>query len=482
MNRKLVVHISGAILMLEALLMIPSAVVSLIYRDGDLYALIQGMIAAAVPGALMWFLSRPTQKNLNVKDGFAIVGLGWILLSVFGALPFRFHRMLPTFWDCLFESVSGFTTTGASVVTGFERYPHGLFFWRSFTHWIGGMGVLVLTLALIPKLTGRSGHLVRAESPGPQMSKIVPKMSDMSKILYTLYLGLTVLLFVVLLLCGMNVYDALIHAMGTAGTGGFSNYSASIAAFNSPAIEVAVTVFMILFGVNFALYYRLLSGHPKDLFHSEELKWYLSLFAIFSVVITMIILPDHNGQFGESLRYSAFHVATVLSTTGFGAANFDLWPVAAKTLLFIGMFIGSCAGSTAGGLKIVRVSLLVKQAGREIRCTFQPRKIKTVRYEKKPVSEEMLRQVSLFAIVYLLLVLVGAFLLSLDGKYDLITYISASLTCVSNVGPGFSAVGPAGNFAGFSGFSKIICSFLMLAGRLELYPMFVLFCPGIWRK
>jgi len=343
------------------------------------------------------------------------------------------------------------------------------------------MGVLVLTLALLPRMSGRTSHLVRAESPGPTLSKLVPKMGDTAKILYTLYAILTVVEFVILMLAGMNAYDAAIHAMGTAGTGGFSNYGASVAAFESPLIEWIITVFMVLFGINFMLYFKLLTGAWRDFTSSEETKWFLSIFAVATLVITAMILPAY-GNISDALRYAAFQVASIISTTGYVTADYNLWPEAAKMLIIVIMFIGSCAGSTAGGMKVCRIGMLSKHSLREIRRVFQPRKVQMVRFEGKAVDETVLHQVAVFAFVYVASILLGAFVISLDGRYDVLTNFTAALTCVSNVGPGLAKVGPVENFAGYSDFSKIVLSFLMLCGRLELFPILALFHPAIWRK
>ena len=484
MNKQQVIRLLGAILLVEAVCMVPSLAVALIYRDpGDARALLWSLGIVLLFGLPMRLLAKPERTNLRAREGFAVVGLSWVLMSLFGALPFVFSGMIPNYIDALFEAVSGFTTTGSTVVTDFETLPHGCAFWRSFTHWVGGMGVLVLTLAVLPKLTGRTSFLVRAESPGPSLSKIAPKMGDTAKILYIVYALMSLSMFVALLIAGMNPYDAAIHTFGTAGTGGFSNYGASIAAFQSPVIEVIITVYMMLYGVNLALFYSLFTGSAKDFFRSEELKWYLGIAGGSIVLCALLLMPTYGGDFATSLRYAAFQVATITSTTGFATTDFNVWPVAVRGIMLVLMFVGSCAGSTAGGLKVVRVALLWKQGKREISRTFQPRKVEVVRFEGKGVDETMLHRVSIFAFTYVLLVLGGGFLVSLGGRFDLETNFTAALTCVSNVGPGFGAVvGPAGNFAGFSPFSKIVLSILMLAGRLEIYPILVLFHPALWHK
>ena len=481
MNKRLVLRLLGAILLIEALAMAPSLAISLLYGDGDALALLSSMALLAALGFPAWRFAHPREQNLRAREGFLVVALSWVLLSAFGALPFVISGLIPNYIDAFFEAVSGFTTTGATLMGNFDGLPRGVMFWRSFTHWIGGMGVLVLTLALLPQMTGRSSHLVRAESPGPSLSKIVPKMGDTAKILYLIYGALTMIELAALIIAGMSPYDAAIHAMGTAGTGGFSNYGSSVGAFDSAVIDAIITFFMVLFGINFALFYRVLVGGWRDALRSEELRWYLALFAGSTLFVSLMILPQY-GTFLNALRYGSFQVATIMSTTGYATADFNLWPQAVKALIVVLMFIGSCAGSTAGGIKVVRVGILCKLGCREVRRTFQPRKVQVVRFEGKGVEENRLTQVSVFFFVYVLLVLVGMFLVSLEGLYDLETNFTAVLTCISNVGPGLGHVGPVENFSGYGPFAKVVLSLLMLAGRLELFPILVLFHPSAWRK
>lgn len=481
MNKRLVLRLLGAILLIEALAMAPSLAISLLYGDGDALALLSSMALLAALGFPAWRFARPREQNLRAREGFLVVALSWVLLSAFGALPFVISGLIPNYIDAFFEAVSGFTTTGATLMGNFDGLPRGVMFWRSFTHWIGGMGVLVLTLALLPQMTGRSSHLVRAESPGPSLSKIVPKMGDTAKILYLIYGALTMIELAALIIAGMSPYDAAIHAMGTAGTGGFSNYGSSVGAFDSAVIDAIITFFMVLFGINFALFYRVLVGGWRDALRSEELHWYLALFAGSTLFVSLMILPQY-GTFLNALRYGSFQVATIMSTTGYATADFNLWPQAVKALIVVLMFIGSCAGSTAGGIKVVRVGILCKLGCREVRRTFQPRKVQVVRFEGKGVEENRLTQVSAFFFVYVLLVLAGMFLVSLEGLYDLETNFTAVLTCISNVGPGLGHVGPVENFSGYGPFAKVMLSLLMLAGRLELFPILVLFHPSAWRK
>ena len=482
MNRRLVINLLGAILLIEAAAMLPAFLIALGYGDGDASALAKSMALLLAVGLPMRLLARPEKHDLRAREGFLCVALAWVLLSAFGALPFVFSGVIPNYINACFEAVSGFTTTGATKLTSFEGLPRGVMFWRSFTHWIGGMGVLVLTLALLPQMSGRTSHLVRAESPGPTLSKIVPKMGDTAKILYIMYFVLTMAEFAALMLCGMNAYDAAIHAMGTAGTGGFSNYGASVGAFDSGAVDAVITAFMLLFGINFALFYRLLTGGWRDVVHCEELRWYLCIFAVSTAFVTCQLLPSCGGSALTSLRYASFQVASIMSTTGFATADFNLWPVATRMLILVLMFIGSCAGSTAGGMKVCRIGMLVKQGLRDVRHVFQPRKITVVRFEGKGVDEMILKQIAVFAFVYVALVLLGGFLVSLEGLYDVETNLTAALTCVSNVGPGLGSVGPVENFAGYGPFATIILSLLMLAGRLELFPILALLHPAMWKK
>lgn len=480
MNYSMIFFIIGWVFIIEAALMAPSALVAVLYSERSIWA-----FAAAIGLCLLLGVplvrKQPANKVFYAKEGCVTVALSWIVMSLMGALPFVFSGVIPSIVDAMFETVSGFTTTGASILKDVEVLPRCMLFWRSFTHWIGGMGVLVLTLALLPQMTGRSSHLVRAESPGPSLSKIVPKMGDTAKILYLIYGALTVIELAALIIAGMSPYDAAIHAMGTAGTGGFSNYGSSVGAFDSAVIDAIITFFMVLFGINFALFYRVLVGGWRDALRSEELHWYLALFAGSTLFVSLMILPQY-GTFLNALRYGSFQVATIMSTTGYATADFNLWPQAVKALIVVLMFIGSCAGSTAGGIKVVRVGILCKLGCREVRRTFQPRKVQVVRFEGKGVEENRLTQVSVFFFVYVLLVLVGMFLVSLEGLYDLETNFTAVLTCISNVGPGLGHVGPVENFSGYGPFAKVVLSLLMLAGRLELFPILVLFHPSAWRK
>ncbi len=488
MNILLIIHMLGAILLVEGAAMVPSLLIALLYGDGDAMAFVWTMLILVVLGGAMRLLGKPEKQDLRAREGFLVVGLSWVLLALFGSLPFMFSGVIPNPIDAFFEAVSGITTTGSSIMTNVEGQPHGVMFWRSFTHWIGGMGVLVLTLALLPELGGRTSHLVRAESPGPTLSKVTPRMGDTAKALYIIYSVLTLVNWLALVVAGMGPYDAAIHALGTAGTGGFSNYAASVGHFNSPWIDGITTFFMVVFGVNFVLYFKVVTGSVKDFFRSEELKWYLAIYFGITILVTLVILPrPEMGNVGTAFRYASFQVASLMSTSGYATTNFDLWPAAAKMLLIIVMFTGSCAGSTAGGLKICRVGMLCKEGMREVRRTFQPRRMQVVRFEGKAVDEGVMHSVNVFFVVYMLLLVLSTTLITFDcggfaGLDTVESHFTAALTCISNVGPGMGVVGPVGNFSGYGPFATLLLSILMLAGRLEIFPILILFHPAMWRK
>ena len=465
---------------MEAILMVPALAAALYYGGGDAAAFVFTIGLTAFCGSLMSFLLKPQREDLTARDGMAVAGLSWVILSFFGALPMVFSGAIPNLVDAFFETVSGFTTTGSTILTEIEHLPKGVLFWRSFTHWIGGMGVLVFTLAVLPRLSGRTAHLARAESPGPTFTKLLPKMGDTAKLLYGLYIVLTLVEAVCLLLAGMNLYDALIHTFGTAGTGGFSNYNASVGAFQNPLIEWIIGVFMMLFGVNFAIYFHILRKEKEAILLSEELWFYLILIGTATLIMTVTILPQYP-EFFTALRTAFFQVTSIASTTGFSTADFNLWPLFSKALVVLLMCMGACAGSTAGGFKLSRILLLVKSSYRDLEHTLQPRKVAVVRFEGKPVQESTLAQVGVYLAIWLFLAVTGTLLLCIR-ETDFVTAMTAALTCLSNVGPGLNGVGPTENFSHFSPAAKLLLSFFMLAGRLEIYPVLLLFSPNVWRK
>ena len=480
MNIKLTLKTIGQVLLVESALMLIPLAVALLYGGGDAMAILISLVITAAAGELLSLL-KPRSDNLRAREGFAVVALGWILVSFFGCLPFRLHGCIPKLVDAYFETVSGFTTTGATLLTDVEVLPKGLLFWRSFSHWVGGMGVLVLSLALLPKMGARSIHLMRAESPGPAVDKLVPRVGNNAKILYYLYISLTAVMLVCLLLTGMNLYDALIHTFGAAGTGGFSNYNASVGAFDSPAAEIIIGVFMALFGVNFSIYYYILRRNWGAVKHNSELWTYLVIMLVSSVVIAVNILPMYGHNFFTSLRYSFFQVSSIMTTTGYATADFDLWPQLSRTLLTALMLVGASAGSTGGGLKVVRMQLLVKSGIREIRHTVHPKSVNTIKMDGRTVSDSVLNGVQSFFFMYILVLIVSVLLISFDG-YDLETNLTAVLSALSNIGPGFNLVGPTRNFSIFSDFSTFVLSMDMLIGRLEIFPMLMLAAPSAWRQ
>lgn len=479
MNKSLVFSLLGRILLLEAAVMMIPLGVSLIYGGEDALPFVYSILLAAGVGLLLWRV-RPRDDNLRPREGYVTVALSWVALSVFGAMPFYFSGYIPSLVDCLFETASGFTTTGSTILTDVEALPRGILFWRSLTHWVGGMGVLVLGLAVLPKMGARSLNLLKAESPGPTPGKLVPRIAATARILYRLYLGLTLLQVVALLFCGMNLYDALIHTFGSAGTGGFSNYNLSVGHFDSAAIDAVIGVFMLLFSLNFTLYYLLLHRNFKLVVKNEELRNFLIIVAASVLIIALNILPRHK-DFWQALRYSFFQVSSIISTSGFSTEDFNLWPELSRTLLVLLMLIGACAGSTGGGLKVIRIQILVKSAWREIKRVLNPRAVHVVKSEGRAMEEMIVSQVLMFAFVYMLLIAVATLLLSLDN-YSTETNFTAVVSAISNIGPGLGMTGPMGSFAGFSIRSKLILTFCMLAGRLEIYPMLMLFTVGAWKK
>ena len=480
MNKRLTFKLIGKVLLVEAALMLVPLAVSLILGGGDAVAmLISMLVTGAVGGGLALIPTR--NDNLRAREGFAVVSFSWLLVSFFGALPFWIHGCIPSLLDAFFETVSGFTTTGATILTDVESLPKGLLFWRSFTHWVGGMGVLVLSLALLPKMGTRSIYLMRAESPGPSVDKLVPRVGNNAKILYQLYVWLSVLMLIALLCTGMNLYDALIHVFGAAGTGGFSNYNASVGAFNSAAVEIIIGVFMALFGVNFSMYYYMLRRNWRVCASNSELRTYVGLVLGASVLIALNIMPQYGGKFFTSLRYSFFQVSSVMTTTGYATADFDVWPQFSRTLLVGLMLVGACAGSTGGGIKVIRVQLLAKGMIREIRRTIHPRSVNTVRLDGRTVDDGMISGVLSFFFAYMCVLVVSTLIISLDG-FSFETNLTAVIATLSNIGPGLGMVGPTGNFSAFSDLSKVVLSLCMLIGRLEIFPMLMLLAPSAWRK
>jgi len=478
MNYGMIRFIVGKMLLIESFLLLVPAFVSLIYQEksGVWFLIVTGILLV-----LSRLLSKkPKDMSLYAKEGFLVVALAWILWSLFGALPFVFSGTIPRFEDAFFEVVSGFTTTGSTILTDIEGLPMGMNFWRCLTHWVGGMGVLVFVMTIIPLSTKNSMFLMRAEVPGPTCDKLVPKARSTARILYGMYVGLSALEVVFLLAGGMNLYEALVHTFSTAGTGGFSSRNASIAAFDSAYIDGVITIFMLLFGVNFNLYYLLLLKNVKDVFRNEELKTYLGIVAVSAVLITANIAGMY-GSVLKAFRYAGFQVAAIITTTGFVTADFELWPEFSKTILLILMVVGACAGSTGGGMKVSRIMILGRTVMREIKQILHPKSVNVVKMDGKRLTDENTHGVYVYTICYVAILAASVLLVSIDN-FDFTTNFTAVLTTLNNVGPGLARVGPVENFADFSWFSKMILSLDMLIGRLEILPIMMLLAPQTWRK
>ena len=480
MKIKAVVHTVGMIILIEAVLLLIPALVGLICGEPDASrAFILSAFITAAAGAFLSFV-QADGYNIYAREGFAIVGISWILLSLFGCLPFVISGQIPSFFDAFFETVSGFTTTGSSILTDVEALDNAMLFWRSFTHWVGGMGILVFGMIIIPLGGKRSMHLLRAESPGPSSEKLVPKMRDTATILYGIYIILSVLLLVLLLAGGMPLFDSLINVFGTAGTGGFSNHGASIAYYDSAYFDIVIGVFMLLFGVNFNIYFLFLLRRFRESLGSEELHWYLGIVG-FAVITIAINIHGIYGSFLQSLRHSFFQVSSVITTTGFATMDFDQWPQYSRTILVLLMFIGACAGSTGGGLKVSRVVLLVRTARRGMHRMIHSRSVEHIRFGGRITEEETISACLVYLAVYCMLMAASVVLVSLDN-FTFEDNTTAVIACLNNIGPGLGMVGPAGNFSAFSPLSKLVLSFDMLAGRLELFPVLLLFSPSMWRR
>lgn len=478
MNRSMIPYILGWVLLCEGALMLLPAAVAVYYGEQAVWAFVITIVFCALTGGLL-IRRKPQDRVFYLRDGFVVTALCWILISLVGAVPFLLSGSVSHPVDALFETVSGFTTTGASILPEVESLPRGVLFWRSLTHWIGGMGVLVFLLTLLPLTGGSHVNLMKAESPGPQVEKLVPSVQSTAKILYCIYIALTLIQIVLLLAGGMPLFDSLTISFGTAGTGGFGIKNDSMASY-SPYLQNVCTVFMILFGVNFNFYFLLLFRRGKRAFEMEEVRWYFAIILISIVIITCNIRGMYD-TLRHALRDAAFQVGSIITTTGYSTTDFDLWPGASKTILVTLMLIGACAGSTGGGFKVSRLVVLCKTIRKEMRQVLHPKSVGVTRMDGKPVPHEVLRSINVFMVVYFLIFAASTFLISFD-EFDLVTNFTAVAATLNNIGPGLAAVGPARSFALFSPGAKLVLIFDMLAGRLELLPMLILFGKETWKR
>ena len=479
MNRRMVFYMVGQIIKLEAAVLFLPALVALLYREACLWSILATIGIALVVGFALTLITRPSSQVIFAREGFVIVALSWLALSAIGALPFFFSGEIPDYIDAFFETVSGFTTTGASILTDLEAMSRGLLFWRSFTHWIGGMGVLVLIMAIVPSVSGRNMHILRAEMPGPVIGKLVPRIRDTAKILYVIYLVMTAVLILLLLAGGMPLFDSVLHAFGTAGTGGFGVKADSIAGYN-PYLQWVLGIGMMVFGINFNLYYLILIRQAKAAFKSRELWLYLAIILGSTAVISLNIAPTY-GSVGETVRTAFFQVSSIITTTGYATADFNLWPGLSKAILLGLMFIGGCAGSTAGGLKVSRFQLLLGTVRRDLRRLLHPRSVGVIKMEGKRLDEASITGASAYFVLYIVLFAVGCLLLCFE-PFGMVTNFSAMAACFNNVGPGLDLVGPVGNYSIYSPLSTLMLSFAMLFGRLEIYPLLFVLIPSTWTK
>ena len=478
MNYSIIIYIIGYILEIEAAFMALPLITSLIYRETSGYAFLITIILCLALGIPMTY-KKSSKKAFYTKEGFVTVALSWIVLSIMGAVPFVISGSIPHPVDALFETVSGFTTTGASILTDVEALPHCILIWRSFTHWIGGMGVLVFILSLLPLTGGYHMNLMKAESPGPSVSKLAPKVQSTAKILYTIYIAITLIQIVFLLIGKMPLFDTLCTAFGTAGTGGFGIKADSMSSY-STYLQVVITVFMILFGVNFNAYFFILTKKFAQAFKMEEVRYYFAIIAIAVLIITCNIYHMF-GSIPEAFQQAAFQVGSIITTTGFSSTDFNQWPALSKTVLVLLMFVGACAGSTGGGIKVSRILILCKAAKKEFQLYLHPNAVKKIKMDDKIITHDILRSTNIYISLYLMIFAASVLLIAIDN-FDLITNFMAVTATLNNVGPGFEIVGPMGNFSSFSYLSKCVLIFDMLAGRLEIFPLLLLFFKGTWKK
>ena len=478
MNYSMIIYILGMVLRFEGGFLLLPALVGFIYGENAAWPFLLTSLVCILLGAVIPRM-KPKEMMLYTREGFVGVALSWVLISMVGAIPMTLAGDIPFYVDSLFETISGFTTTGASICQNVEILSHASLFWRSFTHWIGGMGIIVFIMAILPMMGGSNMNLMKAESPGPSVSKLVPHVKDTAKILYGMYLGLTLLEGLLLKIFGMPLFDAVTLTFGTVGTGGFGVRADSLASY-SPTLQWIVTVFMILSGVNFGAYFLIISRRFKEAFAIEEVRWYFTAILISGAAITLNIRNMYE-SFGEAVRASFFQVGSIITTTGYATADFNQWPSFSKTVLVILMFLGACAGSTGGGMKVSRFVILFKTVKKELSLIIHPREIKKIRMDGHVVEHEVVRSTNVYLAIYFVLLLISVLLISIDG-FSFTTNFTAVAATLNNIGPGLEVVGPVGNFAEFSVFSKFVLMFDMLAGRLELFPVMILLLPRTWKR
>lgn len=482
MNKQIIRYILGWMLRIESMFMVPALMISIYQGEKSAVFGFLATIILALTVSMVISNKKPEKFNFYAHEGFVTVALAWIIMSAVGSMPFFLSGSIPNIIDALFETISGFTTTGASILTEIETLPMGILYWRAFTHWLGGMGVLVFLLAIMPatKDRGHAVHLLRAESPGPIVDKLVPKMHKSAKILYGIYIAFTIAEVLLLLAGGMPLFDSVTNALATAGTGGFAIKNASIAAYDSYYLQSVITVFMILFGINFNMFYLILIGEISQVMRNQEIKVYLGVMFIGIVLIAFNIFPLYENIY-QAFHHASFQAASVMTTTGFATADFNLWPELSQMILIMLMLIGASAGSTGGGIKVSRIMILVKSLKLEIQKMMNPNSVKVIKMDGKVVPDSVVKGVNIYMAAYCLIVAFSILIISLDN-FGFTTTVTSVIACANNIGPGLEMVGPTGNYSEFSSLSKIVLSLNMLVGRLEIFPMMLLFAPSTWRK
>jgi len=483
MNTKLVIKVISILLLIIAGFMIFPVFFAVYYGE---FHMIRFFLIPITASLLFYiiiriFISDRQRKNLSTKDGFLLVASSWISASFLGCLPFFLSGAVPSLADAFFETMSGFTTTGASILTEIESLPKSLLFWRSLTHWLGGMGIVVLTVAIFPLLGIGGLQLIKAEAPGPTVDKITPKITETAKILWMIYIALTIIETILLLAGGLNLFDSLTHTFGTLATGGFSPKNTSVGFYNSPFVDWVITIFMLMAGINFILYFKLVTGQLKSIMRNSEFKAYLGIFAAATLIVTLNLHGKTYTTFADSLRYAGFQVSSILTTTGFATADYEKWPMLSQIILFVVMFIGGCSGSTGGGIKVIRIITLFKQGINEMKLLIRPRGIFSIRIDGKVVRKQLVYAVSGFVLLYIFLLLLTTTVVA-SGEYDIVTSLSTALVTLGNIGPGFGLIGPTENYQFFQDYIKWFLSFAMMAGRLEIYTVLVMLLPAFWRR